>query len=119
MKILAYITDLFFQAQVTETARSAGVNVNIVTSLYHFLPQLREEPSMVLIDLDAQGINPGALISQIKEAVPHLPVVVCAEHVEEEKIEQVRQSGADHVVPKSNFSKNLKQILKDCAHVDE
>ena len=119
MNILAYITDLFFQAQVAETARSAGVNVNIVTSLYHFLPLLREEPSMVLIDLNAQGINPGALISQIKENVPHLPVVVYAEHVGEEKMEQARQSGADPVLPKSQFSKNLKKLLKDCASMDE
>jgi CheY-like chemotaxis protein len=119
MNILAYITDLFFQAQVTETAQAAGVNVNIVSSLYHFLPKLREEPSMVLIDLDAQGINPGALISQIKEAVPHLPVVVYSEHVEEDKIEQARQSGADHVLPKSEFAKNLKQVLKDCAPTNE
>ena len=59
------------------------------------------------------------MISQIKESVPHVPVVVYAENVEEEKMEQVRQSGADHVLPKSEFAKNLKQVLKECAPRDE
>ncbi|HLV01114.1 MAG TPA: hypothetical protein VKZ59_07605, partial [Acidobacteriota bacterium] len=66
MKILAFITDLFFQAKVAETARQVGANLEIATSLYKFIPALQKGPDLVIIDLEAEGISGPALISQIK-----------------------------------------------------
>ena len=71
MSILAYITDLFFQAQISQAAQAAAVEVKVVSSLYHFLPGLNEPPSLVLIDLDAKGISPTTLIAQVKEKIAH------------------------------------------------
>ena len=60
MSVLAYVTDLFFQFKVSETACVLGAQIDIVTSLYHFLHQLEKRPSVVLIDLYAQEISPTA-----------------------------------------------------------
>ena len=111
MSILAYITDLFFQAKVGQTAQSLDLQVKIVSSIHHFLPELAKKPSLVLIDLDAGGINPGALIAQVKERAPDLPVVAYGAHVQAQLMEQARQSGADSVLPRSKLSKDLPQIL--------
>ena len=83
-----------------------------MTSLYHFLPQLEKRPSVVLIDLEAQGISPAALIAQIKEKDPELPVIVYGSHVEKDQMAQAQKSGADHVLPRSEFSNDLAQILE-------
>ena len=111
MSVLAYITDLFFQAKVGQTAQSVGVKVKIVSSLYHFLPQLKEKPSLVLIDLNADGISPSTLIAQIKEKNPELPVVAYGAHVQTELLERARKSGADSVLPRSKLSSDLPKIL--------
>ena len=111
MSILAYITDLAFQAQVSQAAHKAEVEVQIVSSLYHFLPGVERKASMVLIDLNAQGINPNMLIAQIKTKSPELTVVVFASQLDEESRKQARKAGADTVLEGSELSKDLPGIL--------
>ena len=65
--IVAYITDLFAQAKISRTAREAGVEIKVVSSLYKFLPEVESDPSAILVDLDAQGISPTSLIVQVKQ----------------------------------------------------
>ncbi len=111
MSILAYITDLSVQAQVSQAAHKADVEVQIVSSLYHFLPGVERHASMVLIDLNAQGINPNMLIAQIKTKSPNLRVVVYAAHLDEKLLQQTRKAGADAVLEGSELSKALPEIL--------
>jgi DNA-binding NarL/FixJ family response regulator len=111
MSVLAYITDLAFQAKVSQSAHKADVEVQIVSSLYHFLPGLGKQTSMVLIDLNAQGINPSMLIAQVKTKSPDLTVVAYASHLDEELLKQARKAGADTVLEGSELSKDLPQIL--------
>lgn len=112
MNVLAYITDLFFQAKVGQTAKAAGADLKIVSSLYHFLPALQKNPSMVLIDLRAEGISPSALIAQIKGKTPDLPVIVYAAHTDTELIERAKRAGADEVMSKAELSEELPDLLK-------
>lgn len=111
MSVLAYITDLFFQAQISQTAQSAGVQVKVVSTLYHFLPALKEQPSMVLIDLNARGIRSSTLIAQIKEKDPKLPIVAYGTDNQKELFEQARKAGADSVLLGSTLSEDLADIL--------
>jgi DNA-binding NarL/FixJ family response regulator len=111
MGVLAFITDLFFQAKVAETAKQVGVPIKIVTSLYKFIPELKEGPSLVVIDLAAQGIDSQALISQVKNSAPDLPVVAYAAHVDTELIERAAAAGADQAMSRSKFSKQLPELL--------
>ena len=111
MGVLAFITDLFFQAKVAETAKQVGVPIKIVTSLYKFIPELEEKPSLVVIDLAARGIDSQALISQVKSSIPDLPVVAYAAHVDAELLERAAAAGADEAMSRSEFSKKLPELL--------
>ena len=111
MNVLAYITDLFFQAKVGETGRAVNVKVQITSTLHRFMLELKKSPAAVLIDLDAEGINASVLIAQIKGKDPQLPIIAYGTHVRRDKMESARKSGADYVLPRSEFSKNLGQIL--------
>ena len=115
MGILAYITDLFFQSKVGKTAQSLGLEVKIVSSLYRFLSELESKPSMVLIDLDADGISPSTLIAQVKEKNPKLPIVVFGAQKQTGQLEQARKSGADQVLLRSKLSKDMGKILSQYA----
>lgn len=115
MAVLAFITDLFFQAKVGETARQVGVELKMVDTLYKFFPALSPNIRLVLIDLNAERISGSALISQIKASHPGLPVVAFAAHVEKDRIEAAQQAGADEVLPRSDFSRRLPEILRQAA----
>ena len=115
MGVLAFITDLFFQSKVGQTAQSLGLEVRIVSSLFHFLPELKSKPSMVLIDLDADGISPSTLIAQVKEKNPKLPIVAISAKKQTEQLEQARKSGADQVLPRSKFVTDMGKILSQYA----
>lgn len=118
MKILAFITDLFFQAKVAETAKQVGASLETVTSLYKFIPALQKTPDLILIDLEAEGISGPALISQIKEANSSIPVIAYVSHVKDDLREQAEKSGADKVLPRSKFSETLPDLLSGLAEED-
>lgn len=111
MSVLAYITDLSFQAQVSQAAHETDVEVQIVSSLYHFLPSLEKQASMVLIDLNAQGINPNMLIAQVKTKSPDLTVIAYASQLKEGLLKQARKAGADTVLEGEELAKDLPKIL--------
>ena len=111
MSVLAFITDLSFQAKVSQAAHETDVEVQIVSSLYHFLPGLEKKASMVLIDLNAQGINPNMLIAQVKTKSPDLTVIAYASQLKEGLLKQARKAGADTVLEGAEFAKDLPGIL--------
>ena len=88
MKVVAYITDLGFQAAVAKIARKAGADLTIVTSLYKFIPVLPTGPALVVIDLEAQGISGPALGSQVKDFDKAIAVVACASKGRSDLLEQ-------------------------------
>lgn len=111
MTILAFITDLFFQAKVGETAKQLGANLQIVTSLYKFIPALQKGPTMVVIDLEAEGISGSALISQVKNTNGQIPVLAFATHKRADLLESAQRAGADEALPRSKFSKQLPKLI--------
>lgn len=111
MRVLAFVTDLFFQSKVAETAKHVGAELRFIRSLYELFPALEKNPEMVIIDLEAEGIDGPALISQLKSIRPGLAVVAFAPHVQKVVMEQARQSGADQVLSRSQFTSELADIL--------
>ncbi len=108
--IVAYITDLFSQADISRTAREAGVEIKVVASLYKFLPEIEANASAVLVDLNAQGISPTSLIVQVKQRNPDLTVIAYGQNPTSTLLDGARNAGADHVLQKSENS--LPKILK-------
>ncbi len=111
MTVLAYITDLFFEAKVSQTAQAVGAKLKVVSSIYKFLPELEDKPSLLLIDLNAEGISPTSLIAQIRLKHPDLPIIAYARKGQEELMERSEASGASQVLTRSAFFKDLEKIL--------
>ena len=108
MTMLAFITDLFLQADVGNCVVEAGGRLKAVTSLYKFLPELEQKPDLVLLDFGAEGISAVSLISQLTNREGRPPVVLCAA---EDQLEEARHTGADYVINKTQVQDELRALL--------
>ena len=113
MTMLAFITDLFLQADVGNCVVEAGGRLKAVTSLYKFLPELEQKPDLVLLDFGAEGISAVSLISQLTSREGRRPpVVLCAA---EDQLEEARHTGADYVINKTQVQDELRALLDQLA----
>lgn len=112
MIILAYITDLFLQADVGKCVVEAGGKLKAVTSLYKFLPELEKKTDLVFLDLSAEGINAGSLIAQLVSREKRPPVVLAAGP---NQIEEARRTGADYVIDRAETAAELPPVLQKIA----
>lgn len=93
--------------------------MTLVASGEKFTAELEKGPSLVVVDLAAEGIDSQALITQVKSSVPDVPVVAYAAHVNEDQIKGASEAGADHAMPRSKFSQQLPKILMSITKNEE
>lgn len=115
MKVYALISELFFSARVGETAKQAGVDVKFFGSeeaLHEALE--REKPSLVLVDLSQQSLDPVEVVRHLKRApsTAEIPVLGYLSHVDFPLQQQARAAGIDQVVARSEFTSRLSEILQ-------
>lgn len=117
--VLALVDDLFFQAKLVETARRLGVMLKTFSTgaaLVQALEQMPEaaasdRPRLVVVDLNARQ---GALeaIEQLQRSGNPVPVIGFLSHVQTELAEKARAAGCKQVMPRSSFTMNLSEILR-------
>jgi len=124
--VLALVDDLFFQAKLVETARKLGVTLKTVSTggaLVKFLegalvgapdgaPDARADlPRLVVVDLNARQ---GALeaIEQLHRSGNRIPVIGFLSHVQTELAQRAQAAGCQQVMPRSSFTSNLAEILR-------
>jgi DNA-binding NarL/FixJ family response regulator len=114
-RVLALISDLFFADKVEATARLVGVPIQILSSLDSALTEVRREPpTLIIVDLNFDPSHSADAIRAVKAVNPESPTKVLAflSHVQVNLAESAKKAGADAVVPRSYFAKNLPEILK-------
>ncbi|MEP0843109.1 MAG: response regulator transcription factor [Phycisphaerae bacterium] len=111
MPAAALITDLFFVAKVKGTADALGVPLVVVRDLAGLTREAQAGAEPVIVDLNAAGVDPLAAIRACR-ALPRPPrVIAYLSHVQRELAESARAAGADLVLPRSQFSRDLPAIL--------
>ena len=124
-EVLALVDDLFFQAKLAETARHVGVTLQTVTNGDALAEAVKASaPRLVLVDLNARV---GAI-----EAVERMcggnsgwqwyrrgtsedggaPVIAFLSHVQTALAARARAAGCMQVLPRSEFTAQLGQILR-------
>src|SRR5574341_643890 len=112
--IIAVIDDLFFASKIRGTAETAGVSVRFVRSVSEAIEKARNEaPGLIVADLNARCCDPMELARGLKtdHALNAIPLLGFFSHVQTELQQAAITAGFDHVMPRSAFSKNLRQIL--------
>ena len=122
VRILAAVNDLFFVGKITAAAKRVGVPVEFVRSEPELLQKtesLTESsseslPAMLLLDLNDARFDPVALVSRLK-ADPlrkDVRVIGFLSHVQTDLIRAADQAGCDLVLPRSVFSQQLDDLLR-------
>lgn len=113
-KVLAVVDDLFFTVKISDTARRAGLDIEFVKSEIDVMEKVKELPSLVIFDLNFNGIHPLQIIQNIKGAAEFKGVSLIGylSHVQGELKVKAQEAGCDMVLARSAFSQNLPQIFK-------
>jgi CheY-like chemotaxis protein len=110
---VALVADMMFASRVGGAARAVGVEVRTVTSPVELWEVLeRDRPPLVLIDLEHRGLDAAALVAEIKAPADPPVIVAFGSHVNREALLSARAAGADHVLARSAFVRELPAILR-------
>ena len=138
-RFYAAVQDIFFGAKITAAAKRVGVSVQFIRdpgklwdalhspdaglapdpihSTPHATDAAPAEPpvplSVLMIDLNDTAIRPVELIAKLKSS-PSTAVQIIAfvSHVQSELIREAQKAGADLVLPRSVFSQQLDDLLR-------
>jgi DNA-binding NarL/FixJ family response regulator len=110
--VVALPADLIFGARIRATAETVGAPVIIAKNPEDLLLRLREhEARMVILDLDRRGLAITDTIKQIK-STSSAPLLAYVSHTQEAAIREAREAGADKVIARGAFAKQLGELLK-------
>src|SRR5262245_27328590 len=112
--VVALTADLLFAARVRSAAAAVAGPLQLARSAVELIRFARElAPRLVIVDLDVRGTDPIELIRELKND-PHTnaaSVLAYGSHVNEEKLAQASEAGADRVMPRGMFARQLPSIL--------
>jgi DNA-binding NarL/FixJ family response regulator len=113
-RVYALAADLMFASRIRGAGEMVGTPVKLLRSGSALVEAVRAAGGgLVLLDLDARGLLPGELIPALHGVGAR--VVCFVAHVNVERIEEARAAGADRVLARSAFVRELPALLADRA----
>jgi hypothetical protein len=115
-RIFAFVEDLFFLAKIQETGRKMNVKVEFVKTENDLSDRLKqngeEKPSLIIFDLNNANAKPLTLIPKLKSKLKKgTSIIGFLSHVQGDLKQKAHEAGCDMVLPRSEFSQNLQQLL--------
>jgi CheY-like chemotaxis protein len=109
--VAAAVADLIFGARVRAAAEQAGVAVRFIRSMEEVVAA-GAGARLVLLDLDAKWLDaPVAITALLGQDVPPR-IVAFVSHVRGDAIEAARAAGAERVLARSAFVRQLPELLR-------
>ncbi len=113
-RVLAVLTDLFFTVKLADAAKRSGLALEFVKDSADVLAKARQNPALIIFDLNYDAVEPLALISKLKSdpVTKGISLLGYVSHVQGELKQQAQEAGCNMVLAKSAFSQNIPQIFK-------
>ena len=113
-RVVGVVSDLMFMVKIQEAAKQAGLETVFVKSKQETLEQARQEPAVIILDLNNSGVDALDLIAALKaeEETRKIRLVGFVSHVQADLKQAAQQQGCDMVIARSAFSQNLPTILR-------
>ena len=113
MRLLLLTADLMCSSQVVGLARGLGLALVTCGSADKLTAAAAEGPSIVVLDLNAAGIDLAQLVPQLRSAA-HVPrgIVAFGPHVHESRLAAAREAHCDEVLARGQFYAQGEQILR-------
>ena len=113
-RVIAAVSDMFFASKIRGTAEHLNVSVDFARSEAGLFDYAKTEvPSLIILDLHDTRLDPFALAARLKadERLRAVPLVAFFSHVETGLQQRAQESGVEHVLPRSVFTRRLAEIL--------
>jgi DNA-binding response OmpR family regulator len=112
--VVAAVADLMFGARIRAAAEDAGRELVFARTPAQ-LAAAAAGASLVLLDLDARWLDAPTSIRELRgdAAVAGVRIVAFGSHVRTEAIAAAREAGADRVLARSAFVKELRALLAE------
>ena len=112
--VIACVEDLFFRSKIEATTRHLNVPVRFVSAKELVKACADKNAAAVLIELSSDGDTLAAVRDLRKGAVAAgMPVIGFLSHVDKELARQAESAGVSQVMPRSQFSETLPDLLMD------
>ncbi len=113
--VIALVEDLLFLSRIREAGRAAGVEVRAVRGASDLVDAARQEGRLVLVDADSERLPWRAAIAALRAepGVGALPVIAFVSHVRADHAEAARAAGANRVLARSAFVKELPELVME------
>jgi CheY-like chemotaxis protein len=114
ISIVAVVEDLFFTVKIQDAAKRCGLSCVFVKSAEKAIEKAKEQPKLIIIDLNAAAVAPLDLIRTLKgdPETSQISLLGYVSHVQADLKLEAQEAGCDAVLARSAFSQNLPQILK-------
>jgi CheY-like chemotaxis protein len=119
---VALVADMMFASRVRGTATAIGAAAVTVTRAEKLVEETRRlRPRVVLVDIDARGVDVPGLIARLKSdpETAAIPVIAFGSHVNAEALRAAREAGADRVLARSAFVRDLPALLGGTPPADD
>jgi len=117
-KIIAVLDDLLFSSKIREAAKDLSLSLEFVKSTNGLTERLKsEKPSLIILDLNSKSHNPLQTVKDLKSSpdLKDIPILGYLSHVQTELKEEAVKARCDLVLPRSRFSRELREILRKCS----
>lgn len=113
-KIVAILSDLMFTVKIQEAAKRAGLEVIFVKSQEDALTQAKDNPAVIIVDLNTTALDPLDVITKLKNdtQTSNINLLGYVSHVQADLKQAAQEKGCDMVIARSAFSQNLPAILR-------
>jgi CheY-like chemotaxis protein len=112
---IALVADLVFASRIRGVAALVGVTVRTVSTPAALLQAARSQhPGLIFVDLDARTGAVANLIEELKgdPELSTIQVIAFGSHLEREALQAARSAGADRVLARSAFVRELQRLLR-------
>lgn len=112
-RVAILVDDMFFAAKINGAAAECGRRIERVKSREHLETLVANPPSLVIIDLNSDRMEPLGVIEFLKSQgdLAKVPIVAFVSHVQTELIRKAQAAGCDHVMARSAFTQMLPEIV--------
>jgi len=113
--VLAVVDDLLFSSKLRAAASAATHPIVFVRKRAEVMAAMREHrPSLVIIDLDRDALDPVGAIGEIRAASEFAAakIVGFGSHVNTERLQAARAAGCDRPMARSAFVMALPDLMK-------
>jgi DNA-binding NarL/FixJ family response regulator len=114
--IIAAVTDMLFETRIRSTAAALELPYGNARNLADLEQRLeRQQPALLIVDMEISGAPAVEFIRQGKSSAAGPTVLAYLPHVRQDLADAARSAGADVVLPRSKFSADLANLLRQFA----